>query len=178
MIDWHATVRRGGVIAVAVSLALWLLRPQVSSALVTRGDDLTFRGENARALAIYARALAIDPANTVAADRFAFAALLSHDASAQERGVSVATRALRLEPSNLSLRYDRALCAQALGWHALAADDFEAIGRRSRDPRALLFAALDVRKADLRRARSLLRLALAIAPSFEPARRDLYRIKP
>jgi tetratricopeptide (TPR) repeat protein len=168
--------RRALVVGIALAASAALLHSQLSSALVSRGDDLTYRGEDRRAMDLYSRALALDPKNTVAIDRYAFSALTMHDTSGERRAIALASAVLEREPYNVTIRYDRALCNQALHLRAAAAADFEAIGRHERDARALLFAALDFQRTDLSRARTLARLAVAIEPSFAPARRDLARM--
>ena len=165
--------RRLGIVALAVIVAAMLLRPQISSALVVRGDELQLRGQGVHSLEIYARALAFDPTNVTAADRYAFAAVLGHDASAERKCVLISTNALLVNPRDSTLRYDRALCEHRLDAFAAAAADFAIVGIDRHDARALLFAALDLRRIRSPQARKLLRMAAAQHPAFRPAVRDL-----
>ena len=170
------SVRRLCLVLLSVAVAAIVLRPQVSSALVSRGDDLQYSGDVSRALAMYRRALSVDRDNTIAADRFAFLSMTTHAPENEETGLRLVTEVLARHPGLIALRYDRALCAHALRRYDQAARDFEAVGLRARDPRALTFAALDFRREHIRRARELLRLAIRFDPHFEPARRDLARL--
>ncbi len=176
MSEWRETGRRCGLVAVAIALATMLLRPQISSALVTRGDDLSYSGDPTRSREMYARALLADPRNRIAADRYAFSAMMSHQMPLLLVAIAELDRALAREPHDLALRMDRGLCEQAAHRFPDAVRDFAYVGRRAHDPRALTFAALDVESADRRRARAYLIEAASFHPRFAPAVRDLHRL--
>jgi tetratricopeptide (TPR) repeat protein len=167
-------LRRIGLIVFAIGVVAFVLRPQLSSALLTRGDALAFWGQASDARRLYARALAFDPNNVVAADRYAFSAAISHDADLSDAGVVIATRTLQHAPHDASLLMDRALCYQHLRRYAEAIADFERSAMTSHDPRALMFAAIDERRLHgERQAHRLLLEAVALDPRFTPARRAL-----
>lgn len=126
---------------------------------------------------MYLRAIWFDGGNGVGEDRYVFAAMATHDVHALVEAVRSARLYLRYHPSDETVRMDRALCEHRLGLIALAADDFERVGRTRGDARALMFAALDRGRAGrLRAARELLRTAIALDPRFTPARRVLARL--
>jgi len=169
--------RRIGVVAMALAIASAMLRPQLSSAFVTRGDELSYRGDAGRAREMYRRALIADGRNVAAVDRFAFSALMSHDRFQLLAGLAALDRTLGQFPDRIELRMDRALCEHALGRFSRAAVDFEYVGMQTHDPRSLLFAALDNAGTRKAHAEHLLRAALAADPNFRPARRDLSRLE-
>ena len=168
--------RRVGLIMIALVLSSVLLRSQLASALVTRGDDLVFWGNERAALAKYEIAVRIDPSSAAAADRFAFTAIRMHQPALLRRAVRFIDIALAPRASDPMLGLDRALCLHALGSYAEAAAAFSAVGVRTRDARALMFAALDLERIHRgAEARSLLKSAVALDPGFMPARHDLLR---
>ncbi len=125
---------------------------------------------------LYQRALFVDPHNGVAADRYAFAAAISHDPTLERAGVLVASRYLMTSPDDASVLMDRALCYQHLRAIRAAIMDFERAAGLSHDARALLFAALDERLLNhFDRARALLRRATLFDHTFQPLRRDIAR---
>lgn len=166
-------VRRLAVVIIGIVAAAVIVRPAVSSALVTRGDELAFRGDVERAREMYRRALLADANNVVAADRYVFSAMMSHRVPLLEAGIAVASASLTRSPRDIAMHMDRALCEQALHRLSSAAVDFEFAGTHARDPRAMTFAALDVANEHKARALQLLRIALGFDPKFLPARRDL-----
>jgi Flp pilus assembly protein TadD len=169
------TLRRLLLVVTALLLAAPLLRPAMSSALVTRGDALLF-ARDARARAKYALALRFDPGNTVAADRYVFSAFLSRKPSQLEDAVGVAGAVLRKRPNEAILRMDRALCLQLLRRYALAARDFELVGRERHDVQALALAAADQRLGgNAAKGRQLLLIAATIDPHYMPVRVALER---
>lgn len=177
MIDWRQTARSLMLIAVACSATVLFAHRQLSTALVARGDALAYAG-SAHALDIYRRALTFDATNTVAVDRLAFRALLSHDRAEMSEAVRMTSAVLRFRADASEVRMDRALCLQLLGRYAAALSDFESAGVSQRDPRALLFAADDARKLHRNaQAHRLLLAALVVDPHFGPARLALAREK-
>lgn len=169
-------VRRVGLIMIALVLSSVLLRSQLASALVTRGDDLVFWGNERAAVAKYELALRIDPNSSTAADRFAFAAIRMHHPVLLRQAVRFIDIPLARHPSDPILELDRALCLHALGSYSEAAAAFFAVGLRTHDARALMFAALDLERIHRgAEARALLRSAVAFDPGFMPARHDLLR---
>ncbi|HVA27563.1 MAG TPA: hypothetical protein VNF68_05255 [Candidatus Baltobacteraceae bacterium] len=177
MSEWRQRGRRCGLVVVAIALATMLLRAQISSAFVTRGDDLSYSGNPTRSREMYERALLADPRNRVAADRYAFSAMMSHQMPLLVSAIAELDRALTREPHDLALRMDRGLCEQAAHRFPDAVRDFAYVGRSAHDPRALTFAALDVASVDRRRARAYLIEAVGYDPRFEPAVRDLHRFE-
>jgi tetratricopeptide (TPR) repeat protein len=168
--------RRVAVVVTALVVAAVVLRPQLSSALLTRGDTLAYWGYRQEARRAYERALAFDASNGAAADRLVFDSAVSGDRDAIGEGVAAATRFLALQPHDAAVLMDRAFCYQHLGAYELAADDFYSAGVIARDARALMFAALDKRRLrDDVGSRRLLREAVAVDPRFVPAARALRR---
>lgn len=171
-----AAPRRFVLAAAGVLIAGWLLRDQLSDALVVRGDEFLFRGRLQAANRYYARALAFDADSAIAVDRSVFAALLSHHRDALETGVRLAAGYLARHPDNDAVRWDRAMADRVLDDATAAASDFAIVGYRTRDERALALAGLEARRGGARlRARRLLRAALALDPGFPPALRALAR---
>lgn len=173
MIDWRRTGRQALVVAFACTVSGLVLRPALSSALVSRGDALTFQGQTRHALAVYSRAIALDGNDAVALDRYLFSALLVHDDGALREAVAAGERYMRRHPQALSVEFDVALDEQRLHRYGAAAAHFEATGSRTHDPAAFVFAALDVAASQPARAIRLLHAALRMDPAFAPARRDL-----
>jgi Flp pilus assembly protein TadD len=170
-----STIRRLLLVVTALLLAIPLLRPAMSSALVTRGDALAF-ARDARARAKYALALRFDAENTIAADRYVFSAFLSRKPSDLEDAVRVAGAVLRKRPNEAIVRMDRALCLQLLRRYLLAARDFELVGRERDDVQALALAAADQRlSGNAAKSRQLLLIAKAIDPHYVPVRVALER---
>lgn len=172
----NGIVRRLALVGLALGASTIMLHEQLSSALVTRGDALTYAGDLAAARTMYLRALWFDAGNGVAEDRYVFAAMATHEVRALAEAARLASAYLRDHPNDEVVRMDRALCEQRLGMTARAADDFERVGRTRGDARALMFAALDRSRAGrVQAARELLRTAIALDPTFTPARRSIAR---
>ena len=170
-------IRSFALVIVALAIATLLLHRQISSALVARGDALAYVGSAAHAGALYARAVWFDRDNGVAVDRLAFRAVLSSDRNDLDTALAVSDAYLDRHPADVAVRMDRALCFQREHAFARAEADFIAVGRRTRDPRALMFAALDARALHHPAlARSLLALAVRVDATFLPARRALARV--
>lgn len=170
-------IRRLTVAALAVLLTGTVVRPQLSLSLVLRGDDDAARNDGRHAIAHYERALAFDPQNGIAIERLLFRATIARDASHLRREVERASRYLRTHPTDTPVLSDRAMAYHVLRDYARASNDFAAAGERTHDARALTFAALDAGRAGMKkRAASLIRRAVKIAPSFIPARRALERL--
>jgi tetratricopeptide (TPR) repeat protein len=170
------TLRRLALTLLAATIAAVLLRTQLSSALVTRGDALAYWGLQDAARSAYEKALFFDPRNGVATDRFGFSASMTRDSSVLRRCVSVASRYLTKAPGDAAVLMDRALCFQHQRSLGPAIRDFCRAGKASRDARAYMFAALDERALHRSaEARQLLEEALAVNPQFLPARRELAR---
>ena len=166
--------RRLAIVAVAIVFCGMLLHSQISSALVTRGDTLAYWGHPYAALSAYERALQFDRDNVVAADRYAFNAALSRDRALMAKAIMLTDGIVTRNGRVSELLLDRALCFQHLGNFGEASIEFAKAGRLARDPRALMFAALNqrlLRHTD--QFRQLLKEAVAVDPAFTPARRDL-----
>ncbi len=175
MIDRRLTLRRLAVATIAVLCAAPIVRPAISSALVTRGDTLLY-ARDTRALEKYRLALRIDPTNLDAADRYVFAAFLNRRRAELEEAINLAGVFLTRDPSDAALRMDRALCLQLLKRYAAARVDFEWVGRQRADVQALALAAADAKKTgDWATARRLLLLANRTDPTYIPVRAALAR---
>ncbi len=176
MMAWKTSLRRLALVAIALLGACPILRPAISSALVTRGDALLYARDN-RAKIKYRLALQIDPGNVIAADRYVFATFLERTSAALEEGVQVAGLVLRDNPEATVVRMDRALCLQRLRRYAAAERDFERVGEERRDVQALALAASDAaRSSDAAKAKRLLRQAERIDPRYAPVQLALARI--
>ena len=85
---------------------------------------------------------------------------------------------LEKNPSDATLVFDRALCYQHLGDLLDASADFRSAGHLGNDPRALMFAAVDMRRLrNIQRWRALLKEAIAVDRGFLPAARALASAK-
>lgn len=154
-----------------------LFRSEIASGLVSRGDEFAQSGEPARALVYYGRALRLDVSN-IAAERYAFTSLVLKERAALRAAVAVASAALARGPQEEALLVDRALCLDALGEYRVAAEDFEALGERTGDPRYYEFAAQAARRSGERgRASRLFARVIALDPKFTAARRALSKLE-
>jgi tetratricopeptide (TPR) repeat protein len=159
--------RRFTMALCALAGAALLFRSQVADALVLRGDDYLYRGEPARALQRYARALALDPFSQSAVDRYVFVSIERSDFSG---AVAVATRYLSSRPNDGTVRTDRALCYLHERRYALAERDFESAARATGSAPTFVFAGWAARHAgNLKAARALWMQALRIRPGYRPA---------
>ncbi|HTZ55225.1 MAG TPA: hypothetical protein VMB20_09160 [Candidatus Acidoferrum sp.] len=175
MIEWRLSARRIMLVLIAITVSVPILRPAISSALVTRGDSLLF-ARDARAMEKYRLALAVDPENIDAADRYVFAAFLSRRRPMLDEAVQLAGDVLARNQGDAALRMDRALCLQLLKRYAAAQKDFEWVGRHRSDVQALALAAADARKRGQQfAARRLLLLAHRMDPNYVPVRLALAR---
>lgn len=119
-----------------------LFRPQISTAVMLRGDDLLARGDAAGALVKYRRALSFDPANGAALDRVLFAALQHRGAGTLYGVLKRADAYLSQHPADTAVLQDRALCELMLGKRVLAAGDLERAARISHDAQTSAFARI------------------------------------
>lgn len=167
--------RRAAVACCAVFVAALLLRPQISEAIVVRGDDLSYRGEMRRAHRMYERALVLDSGNAVALDRLAFEAIRGGRPEAM--GSMIARLAAARIESDPMLVEDRAMLELKAHRYADAERDFRAYAQHVKDARASTFAGWSAARAGRRElAIGDFTLALTYDPSFTPARSALHRI--
>ncbi|MEO9170787.1 MAG: hypothetical protein ABI282_08695 [Candidatus Baltobacteraceae bacterium] len=170
--------RRVLLTAIAILCATAILRPQISSALVVRGDDLAYGGQSARARRMYGRAIALDRDNAAAVDRLAFSETISHLPALLRAATAVTSRYLSRHPHDVTVLGDRALALELLGNYTSAERDFALAGHLSRDVQSLTFAgfaALHARSAV--RARKLFADALRVDSTYEPALRGFNRAR-
>ena len=166
--------RRLALALTGVFVSGYLLRPQISEALVMRGDERLYRGSTNEALIYYRRAIDADPLNGSAVDRFVFAAVSLRKRSVVREAIDISSRYLRRRSGDDTVRMDRAMAFRLVGDWRRAADDFERVGVRERDATALTFAgyaALTLREQ--RRAVALWHIALTVDRNFRAARHAL-----
>jgi tetratricopeptide (TPR) repeat protein len=176
MIDIRTCIRRLFLALLGIATSAALLRPQLAQSLVIRGDDLAYRGNLSRSMAMYRRAIWFDAKNDTAVDRIAFGALMTHRRADIESGIDTTSEYLAQHPNDAVILMDRGLLLQVIRRYAGAERDFTAVGRRIHDARALTFAGFDAYHAGARkRARALWREAVAFDPNFLPAQRAMRR---
>ncbi len=169
-------LRRIALALLGIAAAAWILRPQISDALVVRGDEFLYRADGRRALEYYRRALTVDGDDEAAADRFAFVAALLRDRGANDEALRETSAYLQRHPDDAIVRMDRAMAYRAAGLSRAALADFSVVGARTSDPRAFTFAGYAAeRSGDRPLARRLWRAALALQPGFIAAERALER---
>lgn len=128
-------VRRLSCAALALTASAVVFRAPLAEAIVTRGDDAWRSGAPAEAIRFYRRALAIDPASSVAADRLAFQLAIRHDRADAQAARELADRVLRLRPADPALLADRAFAELELRRWGDAQRDFAQAGKVAHDPR-------------------------------------------
>lgn len=172
----NGALRRTAVALVGITVAAYVLRPQMSDALVVRGDEFLYRADSRRALQYYRRALLLDADDGAAVDRYAFVATMSRDRHVNDAVLRETSAYLQRHPDDAIVRMDRAMAYRAAGVAPAALADFALVGARTGDPRAYVFAGYAARRSgDMRLARRLWRAALALQPGFIAARRALAR---
>ncbi len=168
--------RRCVLAALGVAGAAAVLRPQISSALVVRGDEMLYMSRPSRALVFYHRALFFDSNNVTAADRYVFVSMMTHRRRVLEGAVAVASSFLQRHGGDVTILMDRALCNRFLGRERAAEVDFVRAGLGRAGAPALVFAGFAaLREGSRERARHWWRIALQERPGYAPARRALQR---
>jgi len=163
--------RRFAIAVCSLLVAAVAFHAQVASALVTRGDDAMRTGDQPRAIAFYRRAVALDPAAQMPADRLAFNLLLSHTPDGARNAIAIASHALQQHPDDVALLVDRALGEQHLGRWTNAEVDFARAGLIAKDARYEHFAGRIALKRGRRHAAFRhFQTALSDDPRFAPAR--------
>jgi tetratricopeptide (TPR) repeat protein len=171
-----APLRRTALALLGIAAAACILRPQISDALVVRGDEFLYRADPRRALDYYRRALAMDGDDGSAADRFAFVAAMIRDPGANAEALSETSDYLRRHPDDAVVRMDRAMAYRAAGMSGAALADFSLAGALSHDPVAFTFAGYAAeRSGNAPLARRMWRAALALEPGYVAAKRALER---
>jgi hypothetical protein len=171
-----ACVRSVLICVAAAACALILARRPIADSLVVRGDSAAMRAQPAIALAYYRRAISVDAGDAVAVDRFSFGALLHRNPPTMQLAIRLCTAFLQQNPSDRTIRFDRALLFRATGNVERAEFDFAIDGDLAHDARALTFAGLIARAAGRgHEARLYWRRALSYLPGFLPALRALSR---
>lgn len=167
--------RRIALALTGIVVSGYLLRPQISQALVIRGDERLYRGNTAEALGYYRRAIDADPLDASAVDRFAFGAASLREETVVREAIAASSAYLRRRPGDDVVRMDRAMAFRSLGDWRHAAADFERVGERERDATALTFAGYAAEKLhERRRARALWRKALIVDRTFRAALHALH----
>lgn len=167
-------VRRITLALTGIVMSGYLLRPQISQALVIRGDERLYRGSAADALIYYRRAIAADPLDGSAVDRFAFGAVSLRKPALVRDAIELSSQYLRRRPDDDVVRMDRAMAFRLLRDWRHAADDFARAGERERDATALTLAGYAAKALhEEKRATALWRQALVFDRSFRAARRAL-----
>jgi tetratricopeptide (TPR) repeat protein len=152
-----------------------LFRPQLSLAVVSRGDEFLYRGRMERAVDYYARAISLDANSDVAVDRYAFFRTQLHDEGAIRACLAVADRFLA-HHEDPTIRADRALCNLRAHKYGQASNDFARAGYALHDSGYLTFAGWAALHAgDTGAARALWRAAAV--SGFEPAREALRQLR-
>lgn len=159
---------------------LWaaaLFRPQVSTALVTRGDEFLYRSDLSGALKYYSRANAVDPNDGVAVDRLAFFGMQLRTNDSLHASLVATGAYLARHPEDANVRADRALCLQILKRYQLATAEFAIAASETHDARYYTFAGWDaMRSGDRALARHYWQSALHVQPMYSPALGALRRI--
>jgi tetratricopeptide (TPR) repeat protein len=169
--------RRFMVAVFSLLCAAALFRGNVALALVSRGDDLMAAGDLDGAGRAYGRALFLDRGAVVAADRLAFVLWVRRRPGDARRGFDIASQALRYAPHSVALLADRGFAAQRLGRWRDAEGAFAQAAAIGHDPRyAHLAAHMARRLGDRAAERRHLRAAIAIDPTYAPARALLVRL--
>jgi tetratricopeptide (TPR) repeat protein len=163
--------RRLAVSSIALAAAFALFHAQLAEAVVTRGDDALRSGDIAGATRLYARALHLDPASAIAADRLAFNLSMHHDRAHALEAIDVITQVLRRGAKDPALFADRAFAEMQLRSWRDAERDFALAGQLARDARYAHFAArMALHVKDRRAALHHAQVALADDAAFAPAR--------
>ena len=166
--------RRIALALIAIILSGYALRPQISQALIVRGDERLYRGNASQALGYYRRAIEIEPYEGSAVDRFAFAAASLRDRRAAREAIELASAYLHRRPTDDVVRMDRAMAFRLLRDWPHAMEDFQRVGERERDATAMTFAGYAAEaERDRSHALGLWRRALVFDGTFRAARNAL-----
>lgn len=162
--------RRFTAALVALLLAGMLFRPQITDALIVRGDDYLYRGDPTRAIDRYRRAITIWPGSETAVDRYVFLELQQNTQPSLRDGEIAAAQFLSRHADDATILSDRALCFLHEKRYALAEADFEHAARVTHTAQNYVFAGWAAQHAGrTSAARAFWSRALAVQPRYRPA---------
>lgn len=171
--------RRFSLALCAVAISALCFRPQVATALVTRGDEFLARGDAQSARTYYQRAMLVDANSGTAVDRFVFAAVMAHDDKLLPDAVAAASAFLSRHSADATVLEDRALCLQRARRFSAAAADFATAAQVSGSARDSTFAGwAELRAGNRARARQRFEQALLRRPDYAPAKAALRKVRP
>jgi tetratricopeptide (TPR) repeat protein len=174
MMNELSRIRRFAVAAVALLCAGLVFRSQIAQALIIRGDDYLYRGDQPAALQRYQRALLVAPWSQAAADRYVFVSMQQQTAQSTRAALVVANRYLSSHPHDAVLLADRALWYLHARRYSAAQRDLAAAAESMHSVTDYVFAGFAAEHAHHHDAAlALWRTALKEQPGYEPAQMAL-----